>query len=561
MKCKHIKGGIFMKEFRKVLVEEELGSAAAEPVATVEKDPSVLKVSFGNSDVYSSDVHSQGEEVEGLLIEDANMFLTEGLSILENVDSLSDEDFLEFLQESTLEDLDILEALYETFLETEVLNEGLFSGKQKKLLKRSRYEDVKSLRKAASGERKKLKGSVGTAKKEYLKTGRAAREKELKAQSTAGIQAARQMKRADGESIKDFSARKAAALRAAGQTGSTAKKTAKTEAKTNFKTYKDKVKSRVAESKKKEKEEAAQTKEGYKKELRKDWEDTSVAGNIYKAGRAVGKGVGKVAGQVGKVAGDVKKKIETAVETGRKERYKKEADRQSKITLDKEKEANAEREANQAKAAAEKAKKDDFENTKKDLGINASFQLLSDEEKDILFESLTIQELSFLSESLNGAEMPSLEGLEYKEKFEVLLKHFGAEKISDLSDEDKKEFFNTLDAVHTSKDEMKSADASVQVSDKSAVVTLPKETDSVGVAPEAEEALKEAFRVVRRVLSGSSLNEEESVEVPMDAEAEVKVEEDKIVIEIPVESPKEEISEEEAEELQEALDVINFILN
>jgi hypothetical protein len=564
-----------MKEYKRVLVEE-LGSAAATPVATSEKDAKVLKINFGNDDVYSSEEHVQAEEVEEVLVEHTNLFLVEGLSLLEQIDDLSDVDFYEFLEESTYEDLEILETLYEVFLDTEVLNEGIFSGRQKKLLKRSRKEDISSLRKSASADRSRLKGTIKTAKGQYLKKGRAEREKELKSQSSQSLASARSLKKNDGESIADFSKRKAEAIRQAGELGSTAKGTAKKEAKQKFAEYKTKTKKAIKDSKDRQKLDVKDTKSGYKTAIKKDWEDTSFAGFTTKIAKGVGKGTAKVAGNVAKgaakvagnvakgaakVAGDVKKKIDDASDKAAREKARKEGEKQSKITLDMEAKTRKQLDDKAAKEKAEAEKVAAFEKNKTDQGINASFYSLSDEAKDILFESLTIQELSFLTESLNEAEMPSLEGLEYKEKFEVLLKHFGAEKISDLSDEDKKEFFNTLDSVHTSKDEMKSDGAEVQVSDKSAVLTLPKGKDKVEVSEKEEEALKEAFRVVRRVLSGSSLNEEESVEVPMDAEAEVKVEEDKIVIEIPVESPKEEISEEEAEELQEALDVINYILN
>jgi len=55
------------KKLAKLL--EELGSAAAEPVATEEKTPKGLKVSFGNSKLYSADVHMQSDDVEPVLVE------------------------------------------------------------------------------------------------------------------------------------------------------------------------------------------------------------------------------------------------------------------------------------------------------------------------------------------------------------------------------------------------------------------------------------------------------------------------------------------------------------
>jgi hypothetical protein len=104
----------------------------------------------------------------------------------------------------------------------------------------------------------------------------------------------------------------------------------------------------------------------------------------------------------------------------------------------------------------------------------------------------------------------------------------------------------------------------VTVTDTSIKIEIPvsgSEEVASEVSEESAEALKEAFRVVYGILSGKPLNEEESVEVPMDAEADVKVEKDKIVIEIPVgQKPIDEISQEQNEKLQEALSVISYIL-
>jgi len=48
---------------------EELGFAAAEPIATSDAEPKVLKVSLANSEVYDKDSHEQAEEVEEVLVE------------------------------------------------------------------------------------------------------------------------------------------------------------------------------------------------------------------------------------------------------------------------------------------------------------------------------------------------------------------------------------------------------------------------------------------------------------------------------------------------------------
>jgi hypothetical protein len=48
---------------------EELGFAAAEPVATSDAEPKVLKVSLANKEVYDKESHEQAEEVEEVLVE------------------------------------------------------------------------------------------------------------------------------------------------------------------------------------------------------------------------------------------------------------------------------------------------------------------------------------------------------------------------------------------------------------------------------------------------------------------------------------------------------------
>jgi len=55
------------KKVQKLL--EELGSAAAKPSGVEHREGKSLKVSFGNSTVYSSGVHQQAEEVEAPIIE------------------------------------------------------------------------------------------------------------------------------------------------------------------------------------------------------------------------------------------------------------------------------------------------------------------------------------------------------------------------------------------------------------------------------------------------------------------------------------------------------------
>jgi len=104
----------------------------------------------------------------------------------------------------------------------------------------------------------------------------------------------------------------------------------------------------------------------------------------------------------------------------------------------------------------------------------------------------------------------------------------------------------------------------VEISDNSITITIPvsnKEGVATEFLPEEQEALEESFRTVYRSLSPRTLSEEESVEVPSDAEANVKFEDGKLVIEISTgETPSEEITQDQADALNEAIAVISYIL-
>jgi hypothetical protein len=102
--------------------------------------------------------------------------------------------------------------------------------------------------------------------------------------------------------------------------------------------------------------------------------------------------------------------------------------------------------------------------------------------------------------------------------------------------------------------------ADVTVHADSIRVELPLVGDIVD-SLEGEETIQEAFKFIYSVFKSSNLNEAESVEVPESAEAEITVEDDKLVINIPIDNPKEEVSAEEAVALQEAFDYISFVLN
>jgi len=188
----------------------------------------------------------------------------------------------------------------------------------------------------------------------------------------------------------------------------------------------------------------------------------------------------------------------------------------------------------------------------------------------------------------------------YQAKFKALLAKHGVKSPAELKGEKKAAFFKQVDAMHVSKEEKKKnlkedeEKVEIEVEDGKVEVEVPAEEKAVEAAPEAvevavtaepvvkvsdeaihieipatpaeeapvasekeAEALKEAFRTVYSILKHKSLLEEETVEVPADAEAEVKVEEDKIIVHIPTaEAPESKVSSEEAAELKEAVKFI-----
>jgi hypothetical protein len=187
----------------------------------------------------------------------------------------------------------------------------------------------------------------------------------------------------------------------------------------------------------------------------------------------------------------------------------------------------------------------------------------SEEVGYVLVEGSPVRRI-FLEAEILANELEALEGMTYPEKFEALLKVFGAEKISDLSDEKKKEFFNTLDEVHVSKEESGEVEvphkqAEISVSESSVVISIPAEGLSEELDSDSEEILQECLRIIHSKLSQTSLSEE-TVSVPSEAEAEITFSGDSIVIELPIESPKSEVSEEEAEEINEAVSMAGLLL-
>jgi hypothetical protein len=102
----------------------------------------------------------------------------------------------------------------------------------------------------------------------------------------------------------------------------------------------------------------------------------------------------------------------------------------------------------------------------------------------------------------------------------------------------------------------------VLVSDESVRIEIPlagaKVKDSL--SSEEVEAISEALRQVHLSVIGDRKLNEETAEISTDAEADVKVEGDKLVVEIEIKNPEEKIGEEDGQKLAEAVSAIAFIL-
>jgi len=88
-----LKEGLLDSELKKLL--EDLGDAAAEPVATSNEQPEELQPSINNDDTFSTDEHDQTEEIEEIIVEDIQLSESEIYNI---------EESLEFLQEEVLQE-------------------------------------------------------------------------------------------------------------------------------------------------------------------------------------------------------------------------------------------------------------------------------------------------------------------------------------------------------------------------------------------------------------------------------------------------------------------------
>jgi hypothetical protein len=111
------------------------------------------------------------------------------------------------------------------------------------------------------------------------------------------------------------------------------------------------------------------------------------------------------------------------------------------------------------------------------------------------------------------------------------------------------------------------ADADVQIGQDSAKISLPAgEEVKTELSPTEMTAVQESLRTISYILSGKRLNEEETVDIqtgeqPVEVKEEIVDGEKKVVIELEINEPKEEVTKEEADVINEAINIINFVLN
>jgi hypothetical protein len=109
---------------------------------------------------------------------------------------------------------------------------------------------------------------------------------------------------------------------------------------------------------------------------------------------------------------------------------------------------------------------------------------------------------------------------------------------------------STEETVEISKD----AQAHVEIEGDRLVIEIPT-SEGIVDSDLGDKVLAETMKFLR----SSLIKEEETVEVPVDAEAEVKIEDEKITIEIPLEKEPEAVSSEQLEVVQECVAIIGHV--
>jgi hypothetical protein len=424
------------EDVKEVVVENvagdtDLGDAAAEPVhtdkAAVEHTPELT-----NDDVYTSDEHEQAEEVDEVLVE--------------TVASLSDDDFNTFIGSLNEGELSLLESQFAAFVsERDYLIEGIIRGKSAKDFSELVRKDVKGIkqdrdtkianispsRKAAilaarekstkdyATTQAKLKDHISKIKGSRPKPGTPDYDRrfELIAKAKASQVAAKKaMNKERGFGIGNFRFGGDAAKRETERTRNLAN------------VYKDEAKAEVGKAK-----------DSFKKAMADDAKKTSLVSRAGAGLKKVGATINKLAGNTAAPAAPKAALIPSSSAADNAYLSKFSVGQGSKATtpsMPKNKDLPAPvKKAPKAKAFSDKEKK----------VINDAYNTL---------QGLSNKELRVLSEAVSPSTK-EFEGKSYQEKFSLLLSKYGVKTPAALTGEDKKEFFSTLNRVHTSKAEAK----------------------------------------------------------------------------------------------------------
>jgi hypothetical protein len=140
-------------------LKEDLGSVAAEPVATEKKAAKTLKVSFGNSKVYPDSEHHQSEDVEPVLVESLKSLNVKASKMLVGM-----------LPESLIDKL-LVKALIKASMEKDSDNKEILKAEKAKKVQVLRDILDKSLEDGTRVDKKKVAELEAKAEEALVKTG------------------------------------------------------------------------------------------------------------------------------------------------------------------------------------------------------------------------------------------------------------------------------------------------------------------------------------------------------------------------------------------------------
>jgi hypothetical protein len=427
------------EDVKEVVVENvagdtDLGEVAAEPVHddkdAVEHTPEVT-----NNDVYTSDDHQQAEEVDEVLVE--------------SVASLNESDFNALVGSLNTDELSLLEGQFAAFIsERDLLIEGIIRGSSfkdfKKLSKQDmaeidadKYAKIQSInpsrRAATTAARQKAAENYAKTKEglkahiEKIKSSKPEvgtpeydRRFELIAKARASDQAAKKaMNKERGFGIGNFRFGGAAAAR-----------------------EKERTKNLAADYKKEAELKKQQAKDSFTKAVADD-KKTSLVSRAGAGLKKVGATINKLAGNTATPAAPKAAPVTASDNKDSNDYLKRFTPKVATATSPASKPAGVKAEVKKEPVAKKTVTAPKAATKSKKAVVAETYNVL---------QNMSNSQLRVLSEavSVNKAEF---EGKSYPEKFAMLLKKYGVSSPKALEGADKKEFFSTLNSIHTSKKE------------------------------------------------------------------------------------------------------------